>query len=68
MEKVTGTGGVFFRARSPKELGEWYRDHLGVDLVPEKYEVLPWQQQAGPQRLRRFQTIRATSATQASSG
>lgn len=48
MEKVTGIGGVFFRARSPKELGEWYGDHLGVDLVPENYEVLPWQQQAGP--------------------
>jgi len=48
MEKVTGIGGFFFRARDPKMLGEWYRDHLGVDLVPDSYDKLPWQQEAGP--------------------
>ena len=48
MEKVTGIGGVFFRARQPKELAEWYRDHLGVDVVPSSYDELPWEQQAGP--------------------
>lgn len=35
MEKVQGTGGVLFRARDPKALAEWYRDHLGVSLVPD---------------------------------
>jgi len=48
MEKVTGIGGVFFRARNLKALAEWYRDHLGIDVVPENYDGLPWQQQAGP--------------------
>lgn len=48
MEKVTGIGGVFFRAREPKVLAEWYRDHLGVDSVPDNYHILPWQQHAGP--------------------
>lgn len=48
MEKVTGIGGVFFRARNPKALAEWYRDHLGVAVVPDNYHGLPWQQQAGP--------------------
>jgi catechol 2,3-dioxygenase-like lactoylglutathione lyase family enzyme len=48
MEKVTGIGGFFFRARDPKALAEWYRTHLGVDLVPENYDDPPWQQQAGP--------------------
>ena len=48
MEKVTGIGGFFFRARQPKTLAVWYRDHLGVDLVPENYNDPPWQQQAGP--------------------
>jgi glyoxylase I family protein len=48
MEKVTGIGGIFFRARDPKALAEWYSKHLGVDVVPENYDDLPWQQQAGP--------------------
>src|ERR1022692_4669910 len=48
MEQVTGIGGLFFRARDPKALGQWYQDHLGVALVPSNYEEPPWQQEAGP--------------------
>lgn len=32
MEQVTGIGGVFFKARDPKALAAWYRDHLGVPI------------------------------------
>ena len=32
MERVTGVGGVFFKAQDPKALAEWYRDHLGVPV------------------------------------
>ena len=28
MEKVTGIGGIFFKASDSKSLGAWYRDHL----------------------------------------
>ncbi|MEM8954492.1 MAG: VOC family protein [Verrucomicrobiota bacterium] len=48
MERVTGIGGLFFRAVDPEALGKWYRDHLGVDLVPTSYEEGPWEQEAGP--------------------
>ncbi len=48
MEKVTGIGGLFFRAKDPKILAKWYSDHLGVDLVPSNYDDLPWRQEAGP--------------------
>ena len=48
MEKVTGIGGLFFRARDPEALANWYRDHLGVTLVPISYKETPWQQEAGP--------------------
>ena len=48
MEKVTGIGGLFFRARDPRILANWYRDHLGVAVVPESYEQKPWRQKAGP--------------------
>jgi hypothetical protein len=48
MERVNGIGGFFFRAKDPATLGQWYRDHLGVALVPPNYDELPWQQEAGP--------------------
>lgn len=32
MEKVLGIGGVFFKARDPKALAAWYREHLGVPV------------------------------------
>jgi predicted enzyme related to lactoylglutathione lyase len=32
MKRVTGIGGIFFKAKDPKSLGEWYRKHLGIDV------------------------------------
>lgn len=48
VEKVTGIGGLFFRAHDPKALGHWYQQHLGVSLTPSSYEVPVGQQEAGP--------------------
>jgi len=39
--RVTGIGGVFFRARDPEKLTKWYADHLGVPSFG------PWPQDAG---------------------
>lgn len=36
MEKVLGIGGVFFKARDPKALAAWYRDHLGLLIEPDQ--------------------------------
>jgi len=47
-ERVTGIGGVFFRARDPKALSQWYQDHLGVNVTPQRENDPVWQQQAGP--------------------
>ena len=30
MERVTGIGGVFFKARDPKKMAAWYRDHPAI--------------------------------------
>jgi len=46
--KVTGIGGLFFRAHDPDALSRWYSDHLGVLPVPSDYREQPWQQEAGP--------------------
>lgn len=32
MRRVTGIGGVFFKARDPVALRDWYRRHLGIDV------------------------------------
>jgi predicted enzyme related to lactoylglutathione lyase len=32
MQKITGIGGVFFKARDPKALMEWYKEHLGLEF------------------------------------
>jgi predicted enzyme related to lactoylglutathione lyase len=48
MEKVTGIGGLFFRARDPEALGRWYFNHLGITLAPGDYGQAPWRQEAGP--------------------
>ena len=48
MEKVTGIGGFFYRAKDPKALGLWYQQHLGISLIPTSAGESPWQQEAGP--------------------
>lgn len=47
MQRVTGIGGLFFRAKNPTMLVEWYRETLGVDPVPADYGQKPWSQEAG---------------------
>jgi predicted enzyme related to lactoylglutathione lyase len=48
MEKVTGIGGLFFRAHDPKALGQWYKQNLGIELTPTSYGASVWRQEAGP--------------------
>lgn len=48
MQKVEGLGGLFFRARDPKALAEWYETHLGVNQTPTDANSMPWMQAAGP--------------------
>lgn len=48
MERVTGIGGVYFRARDPEALTRWYAEHLGVAPPPASYAESSWWQEAGP--------------------
>jgi glyoxylase I family protein len=54
MHHVTGIGGLFFRAKDPAALGQWYQEHLGIDPVPGNYSQKPWSQEAGPTVLAPF--------------
>ncbi len=44
---ITGIGGVFFRAKDPAALAQWYDDHFGITAMSET-QPDPWQQAAGP--------------------
>ena len=47
MEKVLGFGGFFFRSKDPQGLASWYRDHLGIDPVPEAPGGRLWMAKGG---------------------
>ena len=42
MAKVTGIGGVFFKARDPEAMTSWYVEHLGLPVDVEGDVVLWW--------------------------
>ena len=46
MERVTGIGGVFLRAKDPTSLMAWYREHLGVESSFEFGTVFAWREPA----------------------
>jgi len=48
-KRVTGIGGVFFRARNPKRLSDWYRKHLGLKTT-QNTALFTWQ---GPKEAKR---------------
>jgi glyoxylase I family protein len=48
MERVVGIGGLFFRAKDPAALAQWYEEHLGVAKTPTEEGAEVWQQESGP--------------------
>ena len=47
MVTVDGIGGVFFRAKDPQALADWYAAHLGVSVAPTDATTPPWRTSAG---------------------
>ncbi len=45
MERATGIGGFFFRAKDPEALAAWYERALGIPSMSTQWS---WQQEAGP--------------------
>ena len=43
MKRVTGIGGVFFKARDAVALRQWYHKHLGIDVEEWGGTALRWQ-------------------------
>lgn len=47
MPRVTGIGGVFFKARDAAALREWYRRHLEIDIQPWGGATFLWRREDG---------------------
>lgn len=47
MARVTGIGGVFFKATDPSALGVWYKKHLGIDVQSWGGAAFRWSDAAG---------------------
>jgi len=47
MKRVTGIGGIFFRAKDPAALGAWYKAHLGIDVQSWGGAAFRWADEAG---------------------
>jgi predicted enzyme related to lactoylglutathione lyase len=47
MKRVTGIGGIFFTARDPVALREWYRKHLGIDVQEWGGAAFTWADETG---------------------
>lgn len=48
--RVTGIGGIFFRAKKPSKLGAWYQKHLGLPVETWGGCIFPWREAAAPKK------------------
>src|SRR2546427_12985640 len=49
-KRVVGVGGIFFKAKKPKELSDWYRKHLGIK-TEENVALFTWQPRKSSKRV-----------------
>jgi len=48
MKRVTGIGGIFFKATDPAGLARWYREHLGVPVDEDaSHALFHWREDRG---------------------
>jgi len=52
MERVTGIGGIFFKARDPERMSSWYRDRLGIGNEEGQADFV-WREHDQPDQLGR---------------
>src|SRR5688500_18905330 len=50
MKRVTGVGGIFFKARDEQGMRDWYERHLGITPAPDGHVSFRWRELEDPQR------------------
>ena len=51
MARVTGIGGVFFKAQDPEATRAWYQQHLGIEAMDEYGWSFLWRDVDRPDRV-----------------
>jgi predicted enzyme related to lactoylglutathione lyase len=49
MKRVTGIGGIFFKAKDPQALAAWYKKHLGIGVEEWGGAAFRWNGPDNPQ-------------------
>ncbi len=49
MKRVTGIGGIFFKAKDPKALAAWYKLHLGMNVEEWGGVAFRWKDESNPE-------------------
>jgi predicted enzyme related to lactoylglutathione lyase len=49
MQRVTGIGGIFIKAKDPEAFKEWYRKHLGLDIQSWGGMTFRWHTEERPE-------------------
>jgi predicted enzyme related to lactoylglutathione lyase len=47
MKRVTGIGGIFFKAKDAPAMRAWYKRHLGIDVQPWGGAAFDWSDDTG---------------------
>ena len=50
MKKVIGIGGIFFKAKDPEGLRQWYGKHLGIESEGESGASFHWREVDNPEQ------------------
>jgi predicted enzyme related to lactoylglutathione lyase len=53
MAKVTGIGGIFFKAKDPEAVTNWYQKHLGISVDEQTGVSFQWRDKENPERIGR---------------
>ncbi len=48
--RVTGLGGIFFKAKNPTKSGAWYKQHLGLPVETWGGCAFPWRDAKNPKK------------------
>lgn len=48
MKRVTGIGGIFFKAKDPGTMNEWYKKHLGFKQAGDGSVLFEWRNASAP--------------------
>lgn len=51
LARVTGIGGIFFKSNDPKQLMDWYRTHLGIDIDSSGGWSFQWREKRRSSRI-----------------